>query len=192
MICFWSTLTADDFIRSFLYFVCLSQSLPGLVHHRLCKHIHLYHSFLFQLLLNSGLPFPIRVGYPLGPPDVFFYVLCYWNNWVKCFNVSFLPTLNHQGRNDEFVSEVIQNCQGIHTQEQLWALWATMGKACYKQGSTLAVARWPGATRNWFRATKLSKKLHFGGPIGQLTFQSDDVMRITSYEPNITAIHFRP
>ena len=51
----------------------------------------------------------------------------------------------------------------------------------YTQGSTLAVARWPGATRNWCRATKLSKKLHFGGPIGQLNFQGDDVMRITSY-----------
>ena len=37
----------------------------------------------------------------------------------------------------------------------------------YIQGSTLAVARWPGATRNWCRATKISKKLHFGGPIGQ-------------------------
>ena len=49
------------------------------------------------------------------------------------------------------------------------------------QGSTLAVARWPGATRNWCRATKLSKKLQFGGPIGQLKFQGDDVMRITSY-----------
>ena len=52
---------------------------------------------------------------------------------------------------------------------------------CCCQGSTLAVARWPGATRNWCRATKLSKKLHFGGPIGQLKFQGDDVMRITSY-----------
>ena len=48
------------------------------------------------------------------------------------------------------------------------------------QGSTLAVARWPGATRNWCRATKLPRKLHFGGPIGQLKFQGDDVMRITS------------
>ena len=50
----------------------------------------------------------------------------------------------------------------------------------YRQGSTLAVARWPGATRNWCRATKLLKKSHFGGPIGQLKFQSNDVMRITS------------
>ena len=48
------------------------------------------------------------------------------------------------------------------------------------QGSTLAVARWPGATKKWCRATKLPKKLYFGGPIGQLKFQGDDVMRITS------------
>ena len=60
------------------------------------------------------------------------------------------------------------------------------------QSLTLAVARWPGATRNWCWATKLSKKLHFGGPIGQLKFQGDDVMRIHHTEPNITAIHFRP
>ena len=32
------------------------------------------------------------------------------------------------------------------------------------QGSTLAVARWPGATRNWCRATKLSKKVTFWWP----------------------------
>ena len=55
-------------------------------------------------------------------------------------------------------------------------------KASFTQGSTLAVARWPGATRNWCRANKnFQKKLHFGGPIGQLKFQGDDVMRITSY-----------
>ena len=59
------------------------------------------------------------------------------------------------------------------------------------QGSTLAVARWPGATRNWCRATKLWKKLHFGGAIGQLKFQSDDVMRITLNRDKLYLIHFR-
>ena len=38
------------------------------------------------------------------------------------------------------------------------------------QGSTLAVARWPGATRNWCRATIFSKNDMFGGPIWQPDF----------------------
>ena len=57
---------------------------------------------------------------------------------------------------------------------------ATQWYVYIMQGATLAVARWPGATRNWCRATKLLKKSHFGGPIGQLKFQGNDVMRITS------------
>ena len=80
---------------------------------------------------------------------------------------------------------------GEHEQWQIQSLAYFHFFEALRQGSTLAVARWPGATRNWCRATKLSKKLHFGGPIGQLKISrwwcdENNIIR----SPNITAIHF--
>ena len=44
------------------------------------------------------------------------------------------------------------------------------GQSQCSQGSTLAVAQWPGATKIGCRATTIPKYGGFGGPIGQLKY----------------------
>ena len=52
------------------------------------------------------------------------------------------------------------------------------------QGSTLAVARWPGATRNTCRATTFMKIISFSGPIGPPNiFQPTYILNLQHY-PN--------